>query len=64
MDELVPWCRAWEEDLDDDTDHVHVPEGMCPEVESLFGAEEPEEGGNNEGDCEVAYAVWEPGNDV
>ena len=30
----------------------------------LFGAEEPEEGGNDEGDCEVAYAVGEPGDDV
>lgn len=64
MDELIPWCGAWEEDLDDDADHVHVPECAGPEVEGLFGAEEPEEGGDDEGDCEVAYAVGEPGDDV
>ena len=39
MDELVPWCGAWEEDLDDDADHVHVAEGAGPEMEGLFGAE-------------------------
>ena len=64
MDELIPWCRAWEEDLDDDANHVHVPNCTGPEVEGLFGAEEPEEGSDNEEDCEVAYAIWEPSDDV
>ena len=63
MHELVPWCGAWE-DLCDDADHVHVLKCMGPEVEGLFGVEEPEEGSDDEGDCEVAYTIWEPQNDV
>ena len=64
MNELIPWCRAWEEDLDDHADHVHVPECAGPEVEGLFGVEEPKEGGNDEGNCEVADAVCKLGNNV
>ena len=57
--------RSMRGGLDDDADHVHVPECAGPEKEGLFGAEEPEEGGDDdEGDCEMAYAVWEPADDV
>lgn len=64
VDELVPRRRAGERDLDEDADEVHVPEGGRPEVKRLLGAEEPDEGGDDEGEGEVQDAVRQPGDDV
>lgn len=64
VDELVPRRRTGERDLDEDADEIHVPEGGRPEVERLLGAEEPDEGGDDEGEGEVQDAVRQPGDDV
>lgn len=61
MDDFVPWGGAREDGLDEDAEEVHEPEGGCPQVEGLFGAEYPCEGGYDEWEGEVADAVGEPG---
>ena len=61
---LIPRCRTWKNDLDDDTNEVHITECTCPQMKGVFWAEKPQENGNNEREGEVNDTVWKPSEDV
>ena len=61
---LIPRCRTWKDDLDDDANEVHIPECTCPKMKGVFCAEKPQKNGNNEREGEVNDTVWKPSEDV
>jgi len=64
VDDLVPWRGAGENDLNKDTNEIHIAVCPCPEMQCLLWTKEPEEGGYNERKGKVSQAVRNPGYDI
>lgn len=61
---LIPGWSTWEQELNDNTGHVHVAESSCKDGCSTWRTEEEEQAGDDKGSAKMGYSIWEPGQNV
>lgn len=61
---LIPRWSTWEQELYDNTGHVHVAESSCKDGCGAWRTEEEQQARDDEGSAEMCDTIREPGQNV